>query len=96
MGITRVRKRDGRLVDFIQEKITDAIRKSLIAARMEDLSIASSISDSVVATLNEKYKDKIPSVEDIQDIVIEKLGKFGYGIVAEEYRSFRVKKAEIR
>jgi ribonucleoside-diphosphate reductase alpha chain len=96
MGIIRVRKRDGRLVDFNQEKITDAIRKSLIAARMEDLSIASSISDSVVATLNEKYKDKIPSVEDIQDIVIEKLGKFGYSIVAEEYRSFRVKKAEIR
>ncbi|MCX6642381.1 MAG: adenosylcobalamin-dependent ribonucleoside-diphosphate reductase, partial [Candidatus Bathyarchaeota archaeon] len=96
MGITKVRKRDGRLVDFNQEKITDAIRKSLIAARMDDLSIAGSISDSVVATLNEKYKDKIPSVEDIQDIVIEKLGIFGYSVVAEEYRSFRVKKAEIR
>jgi ribonucleoside-diphosphate reductase alpha chain len=96
MGITRVRKRDGRLVEFNQEKITDAIRKSLIAARVEDVSIAVSISDSVVATLNEKYKDKIPSVEDIQDIVIEKLGKFGYSLVAEEYRSYRIKKAEIR
>ena len=96
MGITRVRKRDGRLVEFNQEKITDAIRKSLIAARVEDVSIAVSISDSVVATLNEKYKDKIPSVEDIQDIVIEKLGKFGYIVVAEEYRSYRIKKAEIR
>ena len=86
MGITRVRKRDGRLVEFNQEKITDAIRKSLIASRVEDVSIAVSISDSVVATLNEKYKDKIPSVEDIQDIVIEKLGKFGYSVVAEEYK----------
>jgi len=96
MGITRVRKRDGRLVEFNQEKITDAIRKSLIAARVEDVSIAVSISDNVVATLNYKYKDKIPSVEDIQDIVIEKLGKFGYSVVAEEYRSYRIKKAEIR
>ncbi len=96
MGITRVRKRDGRLVEFNQEKITDAIRKSLIAARVEDVSIAVSISDNVVATLNDKYKDKIPSVEDIQDIVIEKLGKFGYSVVAEEYRSYRIKKAEIR
>ncbi len=96
MEITRVRKRDGRLVEFNQEKITDAIRKSLIAARVEDVSIAVSISDNVVATLNDKYKDKIPSVEDIQDIVIEKLGKFGYSVVAEEYRSYRIKKAEIR
>jgi len=96
MAITQVRKRDGRIVDFDQERITNAIQKALIAAGAEDGLNSKRVSDEVVAELSNRYTSKVPSVEDIQDIVIDKLDKLGYSKVAEEYQSYRVKKAQIR
>jgi ribonucleoside-diphosphate reductase alpha chain len=50
----------------------------------------------VVKLLEEKFKDKIPSVEDAQDLVIEVLKRKGYSEVAEEYQAYRERKNEIR
>ena len=96
MSITKIRKRDGRVVDFDSSRIRDAIHKAFIAVELEDGERAKSITREVVRLLKEKFKKGIPSVEDAQDIIIEVLKKNGYDKVAEEYQNYRKKKDEIR
>jgi len=96
MSITKIRKRDGRIVDFDPNRIKDAIHRAFIAVELEDGEKAESITREVVKLLEEKFKEKIPSVEDAQDFVIEVLKKKGYEKVAKEYQDYRKKKEEIR
>jgi ribonucleoside-diphosphate reductase alpha chain len=96
MSITKIKKRDGRIVDFDSSRIKDAIHKAFIAVELEDGERAGSITREVVKLLEEKFVDRIPSVEDAQDLVIEVLKKNGYEKVAAEYQDYRKKKDEIR
>jgi len=96
MPITKVRKRDDRIVEFDKERITDAIHKALVASGAKDGTNSGRISNEVVTKLNETYAGKTPSVENIQDIVVETLSRLGYEKVAKEYEAYRAKKAEIR
>jgi len=96
MPITKIRKRDGRIVDFDSNRIKDAIHRAFIAVELEDGEKAETITIEVVKLLEEKFKEKIPSVEDAQDFVIEVLRKKGYQRVAKEYQDYRKKKEEIR
>ena len=96
MVIRKIRKRDGRIVDFNATRIKDAIHRAFIAVELEDGEKAEKITNEVVKLLEERFKKKIPSVEDAQDIVIEVLKKRGYGKVAREYQAYRKAKNEIR
>ena len=96
MTIKKIRKRDGRVVDFDSSRIRNAIHKAFIAVELEDGERAQSITREVVRLLEEKFKEKIPSVEDVQDLVIEVLKKKGYEKVANEYQDYRKKKEDIR
>jgi len=95
MVISEIKKRDGRIVKFDQQKITDAIYKALAASDYETKK-AKNLSDSVVYILSKRFSERIPNVEDIQNIVIEVLKKKGFDKVAEEYSSYRKKKEELR
>ncbi len=92
----KIRKRDGRIVDFNQDKVTQAIFKVLKAQSKEDKNLSQNISDRVVETLNRRFKEKIPSVEQIQDIVVEVLAKEGQKEIADAYSLYRQKRKEIR
>ncbi len=96
MSVSKIRKRDGTTTDFDQKRITDAIHKALAAVDVRNGETAKDISDDVVNILEEKFEEKVPSVEDIQDLVIEELENKGMHRVAEEYSKYRNKKAEIR
>ena len=96
MVIRKIRKRDGRVVDFDASRIRDAIHRAFIAVELEDGEKAEKITREVVKLLEERFKRKIPSVEDAQDVVIEALKKKGYGKVAREYQAYREAKDEIR
>jgi ribonucleoside-diphosphate reductase alpha chain len=95
MAISEIKKRDGRIVSFEQQKITDAIHKALVASG-HDSKYAKGLSEKVVVILNKRFADRIPNVEDIQNIVIEVLRKNGFESVAEEYSEYRKMKEEIR
>ena len=95
-AIKRVRKRDGRLVDFNQGKITNAIFKAIYAVEGKDNGIAKTISDMVVEKLNELHADQIVSIETIQDVVVETLRETGYERVSSEYQAYRERKADLR
>jgi len=96
MSITKIKKRDGKIVDFDPGRIKDAIHKAFIAVELGDGERAESITKEVVGLLEEKFVDRIPSVEDAQDLVVEVLKKNGYEKVATEYQDYREKKGEIR
>jgi len=49
-----------------------------------------------VSVVEERFKEAVPSVEDIQDIVEEELIKAGYAKVAKAYILYRQKRAEVR
>lgn len=94
--VSKIRKRDGRIVEFEQKKITDAIHKAFVAVGLKDGKTAKKLSDNVVCILNKRFEKKIPSVENVQDTVIEVLRKKSFEKVADDYEAYRRKKAEIR
>ncbi|MEM1540561.1 MAG: vitamin B12-dependent ribonucleotide reductase [Candidatus Bathyarchaeia archaeon] len=96
MPITKIRKRDGRIVDFNPERIKNAIHKAFVAVKLEDGEKAERLTRDVVSFLEKRFVEKIPSVEDVQDVVIEVLKKSGFEEVASEYQAYRNKKEEIR
>ncbi|HHH80286.1 MAG TPA: ribonucleoside-diphosphate reductase, adenosylcobalamin-dependent, partial [Thermoplasmatales archaeon] len=97
MTITKIEKRDGRIVDFDQSKITNAILKAIIAVGEEKKVNADALSDQVVRELEKKYgPHNIPTVEDIQDVVEKVLIENGHTTISKAYILYRQKKAEIR
>jgi ribonucleoside-diphosphate reductase alpha chain len=96
MIITKIKKRDGRIVKFNPEMIKNAIHRALVAVELGDGEKAEKLTIEVVSLLEERFKEKIPSVEDAQDAVIEVLKKRGYERVASEYQAYRKRKEEIR
>ncbi|MGC9345926.1 MAG: ATP cone domain-containing protein, partial [Candidatus Bathyarchaeales archaeon] len=94
--VTKIRKRDGKTVDFDSSRIRDAIHRAFIAVELENGKRAESITEEVVQLLEKKFEKRIPSVEDVQDLIIQVLRKRGYEKVAEEYQAYREKKEEIR
>ncbi|MCW1309890.1 MAG: ribonucleotide reductase N-terminal alpha domain-containing protein, partial [Candidatus Nanoarchaeia archaeon] len=94
--ISEIKKRDGRIVKFDQEKITIAIYKALIAVKTGDIDVAKDLSDKVVKILEENFAGKVPSVEDVQDIVEKVLINSGYAEAAKAYILYRQKRTEIR
>ena len=96
MFLKKIRKRDGRLVDFDAERIKSAVHKALLAVELSDGEKAESITKAVVKILEDKFKEGIPTVEDAQDAVVVVLTQNGYEKVALEYQDYRKKKEELR
>ena len=97
MAITKVRKRDGTLVEFDQNRITQAIFKAITATDQGDGKRAQKLSDKVVKLLNRRFKtEEIPTVEQIQDIVEEVLILEGLVKAAKAYILYREQRRRIR
>ncbi|MFQ5815874.1 MAG: ATP cone domain-containing protein, partial [Candidatus Hydrothermarchaeaceae archaeon] len=91
-----IRKRDGRISEFDQSRITTAIHKAMVAAGDVDESLAIRLSDKVVELLEREFDGKAPDVESVQDLVEKVLINDGYASVAKAYILYRQKRAEIR
>jgi len=94
--IAKIKKRDGSIVEFDQNKITIAIGKAIAAVNAKNGHVAEKLSGEVVDILEKRFAGKIPGVEDVQNIVEEVLIRYGYSDVAKAYILYRQKRAEIR
>ncbi len=95
--LIQIRKRDGRIVDFSQEKINLAIFKALQATNSGDREEAERLGDSVVKLLNEKFHERtIPAVEELQDGVENILIEEKYIKAAKAYIIYRDQHAKMR
>jgi ribonucleoside-triphosphate reductase len=92
-----VRKRDGRLEPFDQERITKAIWKAAKAVGGKDREQAKRLSDQVVAELKKRFgEDGVPTVEEIQDIVERMLIEDGHARTAKAYILYRKQHQDLR
>ncbi|NOY65733.1 MAG: ribonucleoside triphosphate reductase [Nitrospirae bacterium] len=89
-------KRDGKKVRFNAEKITNAIAKAGTATGEFDYSIARMLTLKVLSLAEEVIRDRIPTVEEIQDIVEEILLSSVYRKTAKAYILYREQHAHIR
>jgi len=85
-----VRKRDGKLEPFDQERITNAIWKAAKAVGGKDRDEAKRLSDHVLAELEKRFgEDGVPTVEEIQDSVEKMLIENGNARTAKAYILYR-------
>jgi anaerobic ribonucleoside-triphosphate reductase len=92
-----VRKRDGRLEPFDQERITNAVWKAARSVGGTDREQSKSVSDQVVAELNRRFgEDGCPTVEEIQDIVERMIIENGHARTAKAYILYRKQHQDMR
>ncbi|MBU2592314.1 MAG: ribonucleoside triphosphate reductase [Patescibacteria group bacterium] len=95
--VTKVRKRSGNVVDFFPEKISDAIFKAGQATGEFGKRWAKQLSDLVVEKLHQTFDGhRVPTVEQIQDIVEETLMRSGFYQTARAYILYRAQHARLR
>ncbi len=91
----RIRKRDGRIVEFDRDKITTAIYKAI--SSVGEIEDAKSLAEKLSRRVVEELKgERIPSVEDVQDVVERVLIRAGLDKVAKAYILYRQRRADIR
>ena len=99
--INFVKKRDGRVIPFNEDRITRAIFLAATSvAEKEGITpnyrVAEELTQEVVKLLNTKYINSIPGVEDVQDSVIKVLIEKGHAKTSEEYIVYRTERNRIR
>ena len=90
----KVVKRDGHIVDYDQQKIREAIGKANKEVRGKEKATKEEI-DEIIKYIEELNKKRI-LVEDIQDIIEEKLMEFGKYKLAKKYITYRYTRELVR
>ncbi len=98
MSIVKIRKRDGREVDFAQEKIERAIFSAFQASgSAKGMETAQQLAARVVSDLeNNETIPATPNVEQVQDTVERVLIEKGYVRTAKAYILYRAERSRIR
>lgn len=91
-----IKKRDGRIVVFNKQKISDAIFKAATAVGGEDRLLADELANAVVLFLKKQYTNQHPDIEQIQDIVEKVLIETGHAKTAKAYILYREKRRQTR
>lgn len=94
--LNAVQKRSGETVPFDAKKIYDAIKKAVAVTQEIPESHIATITQKTLEKLDSLYSEKIPTVENIQDAVIQTLMDEKAYKTAEAYIVYRQKRSEIR
>lgn len=89
-------KRDGEKAEFDRAKIEDAIYKAAKAVGGYNRTLARSLTDKVITVLEKCFAEKIPGVEDIQDVVEKVLIENGHARTAKAYILYRKEQEVLR
>ncbi|MEM3421454.1 MAG: ribonucleoside triphosphate reductase [Candidatus Hadarchaeum sp.] len=92
----KVRKRDGSIEDFNQEKIVESIFRSAQAVGGRDREMAKRLANEVVAIIQTQCKGDIVSTEEIGNIVEKVLIERGHARTAKAYILYRKHQEELR
>lgn len=90
-----IRKRDGRLVEFNESKITDAIFEAAKSVGGADRQLAMEITISVLKMLKSENRESV-DVEHIQDMVEKVLIESGHARTAKAYILYRAQRTGMR
>ena len=93
----KVKKRDGKIIDFDISKISTAITMAFEAQEKQFVpAIIDFLALKVTADFEPKIKNELISVEDIQDSVESGLVQAGYADVAKAYILYRRQREKLR
>ncbi len=93
----QVRKRDGRIVPFDENRIVNAITKAMNVTGEGSRDDAVKVAEQAVLELNRKFPaEHIPNIEQIQDSVESALIVMDYAKTAKAYILYRSDRAQIR
>ncbi len=100
MALLKIRRRNDEIVDFDRARIEQAIESACIACGEPDRSFIPVVTDFIIKDLDHVYGEifinRVPSVEDVQDVVERNLMKFNKFDVAKEYIIYRAQRKEER
>jgi ribonucleoside-triphosphate reductase len=92
-----IRKRDGRVVLFDPDKITEAIFKAVRAVGGSNRAVAENLTAQVIDALTQcGYTGLTPTVEEVQDTVEKVLIENGHARTAKAYILYRDRRTRIR
>ena len=95
--VETIMKRDGRTVEFKQEKIAEAVERAFQACgAMQDRAAAEDIAQRVVDKLESGAIEGAPTVEGVQDLVEETLIESGFVQTAKSYILYRAERSRSR
>ncbi len=94
--IIHIIKRDGRKVPFNIEKIANAIFKAAQARGGTDFNVAMDVAVEVCKVYEEQNPGKVPTVEEIQDLVEKILIEKGHAQTAKAYILYRYERTRSR
>ena len=101
MPIHKIQKRTGQITDFDASRITEAILKAVDSTpdfELEDSNLPTYLTDQITVELKEHFfeNDKLASVEDVQNLVEEKLVEANCFDVAKSFIMYRAQRTKIR
>ena len=99
--LENIKKRDGRIVKFNDDRITRAIFLAASEVAKEEnvkpsYEMSEELTQRVIKILNSKFRDEVPGVEDIQDVVVKVLIEGGHARTSEKYITYRNERSRIR
>jgi ribonucleoside-triphosphate reductase (thioredoxin) len=97
--VKKIQKRDGSIVNFDIDKISHAIFKAMLNSSEGSKEEAQIVADRVFAEIvkiSKTFKNFVPTVEGIQDIVEQQLILANYVKTSKHYILYREERARIR
>ena len=94
--IQSIKKRDGRVVLYDQNKIAGAILRALEASREGDAADAARVANDVQRELENRFAAEAPNIEQIQDTVERQLMNHGFSSAAKAYILYRANRTRAR
>ena len=91
-----IKKRDGRTAKFDRKKIEKAIEKAGLETGEFDAAQAVELTDKVLSVLETRNQKRLPSVEDVQDIVEDALIDSKFKKTAKAYIIYRDQHKKLR
>lgn len=95
-GINKIRKRDGRIVDFDISKISEAILNAAKVLGGNNKEMSDKLASEVHDRLTSQFGSTPPPVESIQDVVEAVLIDNGHARTAKEYILYRAERTKNR
>ena len=95
----KIKKRDGSIVKFHKQKIECVIESAAFEVLKDEIksrNISHIVTSQVIKKISDLYKDRVPTVESIQDIIEMALMSEGYSHIAKNYILYRKERSEIR
>ena len=93
--VERVIKRDGRRTKFSDRRIREAISQAMRDTGVSTYNVIGQVTDACINAINAKF-DKVVTVEEIQDKIIEVLNEMELVETAKHFKEYREDRTRTR